>query len=789
MVMGKAEGFIGQSYPRREDRRLLVGNGQYIGDIVLPRMLHVAFVRSPLAHARVRSVDLSHVRTAPGVALAISAADLNRELPPIADHRIPMPSKWRMAVQHKIVNPRQPMLAEKVRYVGEPIAVVVAESRYAAEDAAELASLDLDPLPAVVDVRAALEANAPLVHDELGTNLMAEMAIRKGDPVGALARAPHRLCRQFYHHRYAAMPMECRGVIGSYDARTDVVTLWSSTQMVHMVRNVVAGTLGLAQANVRCIAPDVGGGFGVKGHAYPEDQLIPFLARRLRRPVKWIEDRYEHFLVSCHARDQLHDAEVGFDDEGRIIALRDHFMVDSGAFNPIGGAIAYNTVVHLPGPYKIDHLDVNSKIVATTKTPNAPYRGAGRPEAAQVTERFIDLIANTLGREPAEIRRRNMVRADEMPYSVKIPYRDGEPIVYDSGDYVGALDKTLAALGGIEAFRLGQAEARKSGRYIGLGLGCYTEGTGAGPFETAVVRIETTGRFHVVAGVSSQGQGMETTYAQITADAWKVKPEDVIVSLGDTGSIATAFGVMASRCTVTVSNAIHFASQTLTKKVLAIAANILECSVDDLELRNGGVSIVGVPGKRVTLAQVAQAARPGWDHGRPPGVEPGLECTAYYEPPTVTWSYAVHAAIVDVDIRTGMVRLERYVVTHDCGVVVNPMLVEGQVIGGVVQGVGGAYLEGLVHDSEGQLLTVSLADYALPTMDSVPEIELIHQEIPSPLNPLGVKGLGEGGAIAPAAAMSNAVCDALSPFKIELNSTPIVAEQIVEKLAANRAAS
>ena len=783
------ESFIGKSHPRREDKRLLAGHGQYVGDIALPRMLHVAFVRSPVAHARIRSIDLSRVLAAPKVIFAMTAAELKQELPPVADHRIPMPRKWRMAVKHKITNPRQPMLAEKIRYVGEPVAVVVAESRYAAEDAVELASLDLDPLPAVIDPRAALLSDAPLVHEELGTNLLAEMAVGKGDLARAMAQAPHRLRRQFYHHRYAAVPIECRGVVSVFDPRTDTVTVWSSTQMVHMVRNVIAATLGLAQANVRCIAPDVGGGFGVKGHAYPEDQLVAFLARRLGRPIKWTEDRYEHFLASCHARDQLHDAEIGFDSDGRIIALRDDFIADSGAFNPIGGAIAYNTVVHLQGPYQLEHLEVNAKIVATTKTPNAPYRGAGRPEAVQVMERLIDLIANTLGLEPAEVRRRNMIPFDAMPYRVNIPYRDGEPIVYDSGDYVAALDKTLAALGGIASFRQRQAEARKSGRYLGLGLGCYTEGTGAGPYETATVRLETTGKIHVVAGVSSQGQGMETIFAQIAADAWKVKPEDVVVSLGDTAGISTAFGVMASRCTVTVSNAIHFASQTLSKKLFAVAANILECDVQDLELKDGGISIVGVPGRRLTLAEIAQASRPGWDHDRPKGVEAGLECTHYYEPPTVTWSYAVHAAIVDVDIHTGKIKIDRYVVTHDCGVTVNPMLVEGQVIGGVVQGIGGVLLEGLSYDSDGQLLTVSMADYALPTSSDVPEIELIHQEIPSPLNPLGIKGLGEGGAIAPGVTIANAVCDALAPFGIELNSTPILAEHLFEKITAARGLS
>src|SRR6516225_8100295 len=435
---------IGRSLLRREDRRLLTGQGQFIAELELPRLLHTAFVRSPLAHARIRSVDLSHAATAPGVSLALSGADLLRLLPPVPDTQLSLPSKWRSFVQHEFRNPQQPLLAhDKVRHVGEAVAVIVAEDRYRAEDGAALATVELETLPAVVDAEAALAANASIIHDELETNLLGAFSVAKGNAGFALEQAPHRLQRRFYHHRYAAMPIECRGVAALYDPRTDSVTIWSATQVVHWVRREAAAILGLPEARVRCLALDVGGGFGVKGHVYPEDLLIPFLARRLGRPVRWIEDRHEHFQCSAHSRDQLHDVEVGFDDDGKILALRDDFILDCGAWNPIGGGVPYNTAAHLTGPYKIDNLAVSARTAATNKVPNTAYRGAGRPEAVFVMERIVDLVAGQLGFEPAEVRRRNMIGAEEMPYRAGILYRDGEPIVYDGGDYPAALRQAL----------------------------------------------------------------------------------------------------------------------------------------------------------------------------------------------------------------------------------------------------------------------------------------------------------------------------------------------------------
>lgn len=777
--------YVGRSLLRREDRRLLTGQGQFIADLALPRMLHAVLLRSPLAHARIRSVDLSRAAALPGVALALNGADLLRLLPPVPEGQISMPSKWASVIQHKFLNPQQPLLAhDKVRHVGEAVAIIVAEHRDQAEDAAEAAGLDLEELPAVVDPEAALRPDSALVHDRLHTNLIGAFSVGRGDAEAALARAPHRLRRRFYHHRYAALPMECRGVVAAYDPRTDSATIWSSTQVVHWVRREAAALLGLPEARVRCVALDVGGGFGGKGHVYPEDLLIAFLARRLGRPVRWIEGRSEHLMSATHSRDQLHDVEIGFDDDGHILALRDDYLVDCGAWNPIGSGVAYNTAVHLTGPYKIENLAASGRIAVTNKVPNAPYRGAGRPEAAFAMERIIDLAARTLGLEPAEIRRRNMIRADEMPYRVGIPYRDGEPIVYDSGDYPGALAKALDAVGGVEAFRRNQREARAAGRYLGLGIGCYIEGTGVGPFESAFVRIDPTGKVYVSTGAAPQGQGMETIFSQVAADLWRVAPEDVVLSFADTAAIAIGFGTMASRSTVTASAAMHQASARLREKVFAIAAHLLECAPADLELRpveggGGGVGVVGVPGAAVSLAQVAQAARPGWEVTRPPGVEAGLEEICYWQPETVTWSYAVHVAIVEIDRDTGRVSIADYAVAHDCGNVVNPMLVEGQIMGGAAQGLGGILGEAIVYDADGQLLSGSLMDYALPIATDIPAIKIVHQHSPSPLNPLGVKGVGEGGAVAPPAAIANAVCDALAPFAVEVNATPIKPEQLV----------
>ena len=449
---------------------------------------------------------------------------------------------------------------DKLRYVGEPYALVVAENRYIAEDAAELINGDFNPLSPVANAEAARVEGAALVHDHLPGNIAASLHARTGDGAAALELAPRRLKRRYFHHRYAAMPMECRGVIAEFDSRTGSITVWSSTQVVHWVRREVANALDMPEERVRVIAPDVGGGFGGKGHVYPEDILVAYLAKKLGRPVKWLEDRHEHLLNAAHSRDNLFDIEVGFDDDGKISAIKNYFIVDSGAYSPVGAAIAGNSIAHFMGPYDIPHYEADCKVMMTNRTPNAPYRGAGRPEVAFAMERSIDLVANELGLDPAEVRFRNMIQPEQMPYAVGLPYRDGVMIEYDSGDYPEALRKALEGIGGLEAFRKRQEVALAEGRYLGLGLGCYVEGTGIGPFEGATVKIDSSGKVMVATGACPQGQGHETAFAQVAADIWGVKMEDVVVTLADTSHVTMGYGTIASRSAVTASGAIQKSS-------------------------------------------------------------------------------------------------------------------------------------------------------------------------------------------------------------------------------------
>jgi carbon-monoxide dehydrogenase large subunit len=776
--------YIGRSVVRREDNRLLKGAGTFVGDMKLEGMVHVAIVRSQQAHARINSVDLEAARNADGVVLALAGAELKDVLPPISGMQVAAPKGWRDGMDPHIEIPDQTLVPyDKLRYVGEPYALVVAGDRYMAEDAAELIEGDFEPLPPVANAEVALDAEA-LVHDHLPGNIAATLHAKKGDGEAALATAPHRLKRRYFHHRYAAMPMECRGVVAEYDSRTDSITVWSSTQVVHWVRREVANALGMPEDRVRVVAPDVGGGFGGKGHVYPEDILIAYLAKRLGRPVKWLEDRHEHLLNAAHSRDNLFDIEVGYDDDGRISVVKNYFLVDSGAYSPVGAAIAGNSIAHFMGPYDIPHYEADCKVMMTNRTPNAPYRGAGRPEVAFAMERSIDLIANELGLDPAEVRFRNMIQPEQMPYAVGLPYRDGVMIEYDSGDYPEALRKALDGIGGLDAFRARQKEALADGRYLGLGLGCYVEGTGIGPFEGATVKIDSSGKVMVATGACPQGQGHETAFAQVAADIWNVDIDDVVVTLADTSHVTMGYGTIASRSAVTASGAIKDSSDKVKEKVFAIAANVLEASESDLELRGGSVGVIGVPEMSMTLKEVARAALPGWIHQRPEGIEAGLEGTAYYEPPTVTWAYAANAAILEIDAQTGVVKIENYVEVHDAGTLINPGIADGQVKGGLVQGIGGGLFEELSYDEHGQLMTGSFMDYLLPTASDVPPINVIHTETPSPRNSFGFKGLGEGGAIAPPVVIANAVCDALKSFGMEINSTPVRAEQILNILDA-----
>ena len=814
---------MGRSIPMREAEPLLRGQGTYVSDLRFPGMLHAAVLRSPHAHARIQAIDVSGALAMPGVVRVLTGEDIRDAIEPFPSSFEFHPAPWLEAIKPVLKGPRARVLAlGKVRYVGEPVAMVVAEDRYLAEDALDGIAVDYEPLPPVVDPEAALEPDAVRIHEDADDNVVFHFSIAKGNADQALADAPHRIEERLHHRRHGGIPMEGRGVVAMAEVKTRRLTVWSSTQVPHSVRRQIAGQLGMAEETVRVVAPHVGGGFGPKVLVYPEEVLVPYLALELGRPVQWIEDRREHFISTAHARDQVHYVELGFDGDGRILALKDRFLLDNGAYNPMGLTDAYNTSAHLQGPYRIPNLAVTGTCVATNKVPNAPYRGAGRPEAVFVMERCIDRIAGELDLDPAEVRFRNLVQPEEIPYDAGILYRDGQPVRYDNGDFPATLAKAMEACRyhevrtrqndaaqDREAVRSGRTtreagtgtdadfqrdrivrrdgEAPRDGRYIGVGIGFYTEGTGVGSFEGARVEVDSSGKLLVSVGASGHGQGHETVFSQLTADLWGVAPEDVTVLGGDTDAIRYGVGTFASRSTVNAGTAIHEATRRLKAKVFELAGHLLEANPDDLTTRDGRVFVAERPGRGVSLAELAAAAVPGWATKLPEGMEPNLEATYYYVPQTVTWAHAAHVAVVEVDAGTGEVKLLDYAVAHDSGPAINPLFVEGQVRGGVAQGIGGALYEEFVYDEMGQLLTGTFLDYLMPTCGEVPAIKQVHLETPSPLNPLGLKGIGEGGAIAPPVAVANAVVDALRPLGgIEISETPVTPERVLALIRKNR---
>jgi carbon-monoxide dehydrogenase large subunit len=754
----------------------------YVADVRLPNMLHAAVLRSLHAHARIQRIDVAAALRLDGVVGVWTGRDIEGRISPFPESFEIHPLPWLEGVKPVLKGPRPTALAStKVHYVGEPVAIVVAGDRHRAEDAVDAIGIDYEELPALVDPEESVKPDATLVHEDAGDNIVFSFHIEKGDVDGALAAEPHVLREKFRHHRYCAAPLECRGVVAWVEPKTNVLTVWSSTQMPHLVRRQIAAQLDCAEASVRVIAPDIGGGFGPKVFVYPEELLIPFLALELGRPVRWIEDRGEHFISTAHGRDQLHDVECAFDRDGRILALRDRFLLDNGAYNPMGLTDAYNTAAHLQGPYKIPNLSISGTCVSTNKVPNAPYRGAGRPEAVFVTERCADIIAARLGLDPAEVRRRNFIQPQEMPYRAGILYRDGQPVCYDSGDYPETLKRALEAAR-YDELRARQQELRQNGRYLGIGIGCYVEGTGVGSFEGAKLSIDASGRLIICTGATGHGQGHETVFAQIAADVWGVTPDQVTLVEGDTASIPFGCGTFGSRSSVNVGSAIYGASARLKAKLLSLAADLLEANADDLEIAGGKVFVKGMPQRALFFSELARAALPGWASKLPEGLEPGLEETFYFVPTTVTWANAAHVAVIEVDIETGGITLLDYTVAHDAGKLINPLLVDGQIHGGVAQGIGAALYEELAYDENGQLLTGGFINYLLPGSTEVPKITTVHLESPSPLNPLGIKGLGEGGAIAPPAAIANALADALAPFAPRVNEIPLTPDRVMKLL-------
>jgi carbon-monoxide dehydrogenase large subunit len=728
-------------------------------------MAHMAVVRSPHAHARVRGVDAGRAHAIPGVLAVLSLADL-----PDCDAAVPgwVPSP-------KLRSYVQPVLASaRARCAGEAVAVVVAVDPYVAEDAAAEVIVDYEVLPAASTCDQALAPGAPRVYEEWPDNLAGTSHGAVGDVDAAWSRADAVVAARLTYPRLAGMPIEPRGVVATLDA-TGLLTVWTSTQVAFAVRTAVASALGVPEERVRVIAPDVGGGFGVKGHVYPEDILIPAVARRMGRPLKWIETRREHLLTAAHDRDQVHHARIGVRRSGEIVALETRFTRDHGAYPTLGDAIALNTINHLPGPYRVPAYRGAGDNVVTHKTFAAAYRGAGRPEAAFVLDRLLDRAARAIGMDPAELRRRNLVRPGEMPYASGLSYRDGVPIRYDPADYVAAFERLLSTFD-YDGWRAEQKRRRGSAAPIGIGLSAYVEGTGIGPFEGAGVRVDPSGTVFLHLGVSSQGQAHETTLAQIAADRLGVSVDEVVVMGGDTSLVGFGMGTIASRVAAVAGPAIDRTASEVARKARLVAADLLECAPDDVVLAGGRVHVAGSPDRGHPLARVAREAvrsrRLAGEGG------PGLTACGFFYPDTVTWAFGAHACALEVDLETGVLRLLRYVALHDCGRPINPMVVEGQLHGGIVQGLGSALSEEVVYDGAGQLLTATLMDYGLPRADEVPDLIVESLDHPSAINDLGIKGVGESGVISPAACIGNAVEDALIDRGAEVTRVPLTAARV-----------
>jgi len=768
-------GAMGRSVLRKEDPRLLTGRGKYAADFRLPGMLHGAVLRSPHAHARLGAIRAGAALGLPGVAAVVTAQDLG------AIGRIPV----RLGPRPSIVACLQPPLArEKVRYVGEPVAFVVAENRYVAEDALELLEVDYEPLPVVTDARRAVEPGAPVLHEAIGGNVVATLDTKRGDAEAALATAHTRVRERFAVQRHTGVPMETRGLSAAFDPGTGVLRLWGVAKVPHFNRRVLADLLEYPEHLIQFVELEVGGGFGIRGEFYPEDLLVPWTAMRLGRPVQWIEDRREHLMAANHSRQQWHETELGFDRDGRIVALVDRFLTDMGGYIRTHGVLVPElTGALLPGPYRIPNYLSEIRCVLTNKTPTGTYRGPGRFECTFVRERLMDIAAARLGIDPLELRRRNFVTPAEMPYEVGGASLN-QRTVYDCGDYASALDQALDALD-YEGARKAQAEARRHGRLVGIGVASLVEKAGLGPWEYARVEVDATGHVVVYSGVAAVGQGIDTTLAQVCADELNVAPEQITVVHGDSARVPFGVGGFASRGASVALPAASAAARKVRDKLLRVAAATLEAAPEDLVLADGAVQVRGVPDRRATFRELARAAVPG-----PPGMEPGLYATDFFQAPKMTYPYGTHAAMVEVDGDTGEVRILRYAISYDIGKAVNPMIVDGQLVGALAQGIGGALLEELVYDEQGQLLTSTFMDYLVPTAMEMPAVTAVRilEETPTPLNPLGVKGAGEGGSSGCGGAIANAVADALAPLGIAITALPLTPDRLSALIRAARGA-
>jgi carbon-monoxide dehydrogenase large subunit len=758
---------LGAPIRRGEDPRLLTGQGAYLDDVAVPGLVHLAFARSPHAHARLpASLDLADVRAAPGVLAALSASDLEGAFAG------PLHHEWDDKLQAAQRPPRLPLARGKVRYVGEPLVAVVAETQAQADDALDRLTIDYEPLPAVTEPEAALTPGAPLLYEEFGSNLAHRLVKEGGDVDAAFARSDVVVVRQrLINPRVLPTPLETRGATASFDRASGELTFWSSTQIPHTLRTKLAPVLGLAENRIRVIAPDVGGGFGAKIECSTEEVITAYLAMRLGRPIRWVETRRENFQAMIHGRGQVDTVEVAATRGGEIVGLKVHVLADLGAgYGYTTPVIAPLTSLVLPGPYRTPAVRFELQGVFTNKTPVGAYRGAGRPEATYLLERTVDLVARTLDLDPAEVRRRNFISSDAFPYTTPLEQ------TYDSGDYGQALNRLLA-LADYDGLRIEQAAARQdaSRPLLGIGLSAYVEICAFGPWESATVRVDAGGGVTVLAGTSPHGQGHTTPFKQIVADQLGVPLDSIAVRFNDTASVPTGSGTYGSRSAAVGGTAVLGAAERVRTKVVRIAAELLEAAIEDIAIEPGRISVRGVPDRSTTLAGVADRA---YSDKLPDSLEPGLEASRFFKPPGETFSFGVHLAVVEIDRETGKVRLVRYLAVDDCGRVLNPLLVDGQRHGGIAQGVGQALLEEVLYDVSGQLETGTLGDYPLPRAGDFPVFELNRTETPTPRNPLGVKGIGEAGTIGSTPAIANAVIDALAPFGVTHLDMPTTPERI-----------
>jgi carbon-monoxide dehydrogenase large subunit len=758
---------IGKSVPRLEDEPLLRGKGRFVDDLHMPGMLEAAFVRSPHAHARVRGIRKDAALALQGVHAVLVRDDL---LPHLRNELmvVGLPSK-----DYKQDVNRPALAGDEAVHVGQPVAVVVARNRYVAEDAAALVDVDWDPLPAAADCKAALAAGAPTVHRRSPHNLLAEFPIGYGDVDAAFASARHVFKESLWQHRGGSHSIECRGTVAACDPYDGRLTVWTSTQMPHAALRVLCDMLGRDEDAIRVVTPDVGGGFGPKLVFYPEDVCVALAAIILGRPVKWIEDRLEHFVATTQERDQYWEVEVAVDGEARLLAIRGTLIHDHGAYTARGVNLPYNSAEQIAIGYELPAYRMNVQVALTNKVPVTPVRGAGHPQGVFVMERLLDRVARELGLDRAEVRRRNLVPADKMPYRTGVTNRGGMSVVLDTGDYLRCQQDALERAGWA-GFAQRQHAAREQGRYIGIGLANFVKGTGRGPFETVTVRIGPSGRILVYTGAAAMGQSTKTMLAQIVADQLGGDMANVTVVAGDTGTVPTGMGGSNSRQAVLAGTSAHSAALKVRDKLIRIASHLLEAGEADLEIEGRSVHVKGVKEMAVDFGKVASAVAGTAGYSLPGGLAPGLDAMESVVIDPMTYANGTAVAEVEVDIDTGAVRILKMVLVHDCGRILHPLVVDGQLIGGVAHGIGNALFEWMRYDDNGQPLVGTLGDYLLVTATEMPRVELAHHESPTPLNPLGVKGVGECGVIPIAPAVLSAVEDALRPFDAKISRTPMM---------------